>query len=300
MMDGKNSEVIGSFEIFEIKDPSFFEKNKNKSRFSEPLGLTVAESAFLLASLERNRFSLVVVADRAKNVRVVVTALYRMFRVIIVFTPNQPFSTADLYSMIELRGTIEISPRALEIIKARSGGIVDYGCRVDRLLNLDYFLARGTERQRCYHDMIDNVNVFAKNVAELCGIKLTLEPEYPEPIFFARFDYALLGALIIEEFVKMQKAEAFRAHIGFLTHRDSEPFADMRFVGVTADTKSIIIRIAERLNMPIRISNSENGVARILFSPVRPDFSVLELKQALTIKPRTPDVAPCDDDKFPK
>lgn len=290
---------VGKFDVYEISEPSVFEKTQKKARFAEPLGLTVSESEFLRKSIDKNRFALIVVADRERKVRIVLTALYRMFRVLLTFSPQNEISTSDLYTICDLHGTIEVSPRAMDIMCQSEKGSLDFSNRISRLLNLDYYLARGTERQRCFHDMIDGAVVFAANAAFLCGAQLTVEPEYPEPIFPTRFDCALLGLLLIEVLSKSAELGETPTYIRFISHRERDPFVDIRLAGELYDREPLAVDIMRRINIPVKLAKNGDGT-RILVCPLRPDFSVMELKQRLYLTPTANCAETEDSDAFPK
>ena len=265
------TESLGTFEIFEL-DPYFIVKDK-KLKTNPELNLFARERDFLFKCIREKRASLIILLDKRSRVKIFLSGLVNRLSVLVSFLPESPLSENDLYCLQNLRDTVCVSPDAEEKILHELSRELDFHDRISRLLNLNAYIMRGSESRRCSHELVGEASTFAENLAFLCGAGLLINREYPDVIYPEGFDCSAFGLLLIAALGGRGPA----SRLAFISE-DDKLFAEIILPCDIGEVSRSAFGFAERFNIPMSVER-EIDKTRVLFAPMRPDFSLLGLKQ---------------------
>jgi len=243
--------------------------------------LTVAEWNFILRSAKEGRASLYIVSDKKKRIRIFLSGLIARLSVLLSYTPRDTFTHSDLGVLRELRDEIAVSPRAEELIRDTVSDRLDFDDRISRLLNLNSYLLRGAEYKQCSHELFDAANTFAENLSFLCGGGLFINREYPEVCYPDGFDSSALGLILISAIGERGEDE-LPPRLAFHSE-DGKLFAELFASDENSARLAPALRLTERFNFPLSLE-CERGMIKLSFCPMRPEASLLGLKQPNAIE----------------
>jgi hypothetical protein len=268
------ADSTGKF-VFCRFDGYSFERNKRFS-FEGGREFCAEEREFLFKSFKNAPNRPVIVLSKRSETVVLLPALAFNFSVVLKYYPKKPFSLCDLRAIEDLREDISASPAALAYIKQSCGAELDFTDRVSRLLNVNSFLARGAQFKKNSHDLVGAANSFAENFSFMCGAQLRIDREYPEVVYPEGYDFSLLGLILVAALYECDSSRCPR--ISHTVESSGALFVNLSVFRENEETLGRALSLAHRLNLPISVER-DGDLTRICFSPIRPEVSLLGLKQ---------------------
>ena len=241
-----------------------------ESKGERPLHITAGERRFLKKNI-LNFHGVILFSDKDGNVHCLITGSLHTVGLAALFTPSAALSYYEMHGVYGIGREILASERTLSIIEKQSG-TATRGL-VDRLLNLNIYLGRGTQTGLRAFDIQDSAEVIAKSIATLCGRDIRVSSSIVKTA--QSIDISALGLLLIASLSAEQTSDA-PADINFFSEGDGlsvKICTDGELCGL-----STVSALFERIGLGFCARASENGT-EITASVSRPEVSLLDLKQ---------------------
>ncbi len=272
--------VYADFDFFSLPERSplaikFGIASKDESFLKYPK----SEISFLEKSAAARTLHLALIKDSERAIRFVPISMYYNTGLCVAFKLSCSLDSLSFAALGDLKSELCASPSVLRLLEKAQG--TKTLCKAnffDHILNFNAFVSRGVDFDTITHDIAARCFSCINAVSNLCGCSFGIKREYPKIACVSNFDYGMFGlfalcaadAVIKNEFSK-------RAEFSVNYDEESGMSFNFRFFGSVGDVFSPLVRAADQRRMPLFIK-SGGGETSFSFSPMRPEVSMLELK----------------------
>ena len=224
-------EPCGKFLIFvPYAEPVFPDFIKTGLPDASSVGIPDTERNFILKNANSSDGRIILVLTADKRPVFVFGSIYRWIGSCISFVPDVSLSSLKFSG--DLIGEMLVSPAASRCIRSASGRFDPDANRrmldtVSRLLNLNNFFARSLYFGLRSHEISMTAARFALEAASMCGVKLTVNYDFPMNVDLSVCDVALFAVFIICALVFCAAREESYIRLSFYCDKRNNYYAEM-------------------------------------------------------------------------